>query len=1741
MRKYCISFVTIFLAVLIVVPAMAQIDTLWERSARTDNVPAWFGANTERGLGFGVVDGNARLYVASRGDGTTIRVLDAVTGDDIKSLGTGGVTGGTFPLNDVGVTADGVIMACNLSIGATFKVYKWDDEDIENPDVVIEYANANRIGDSFMVRGSWGDNTAEVFVATANNVGEVYHWTMEEGAFTADPDTIFLADNTPGVAASVGPLPDGSFYWNAGGHSVKKYAADGTLLGTVPGGVVGTGSNAIRYIGGIGDNEIFGTHQYGGGNNNARIVRVPRGTPEYATTYLITPTLGDEANVGGTGDVSVVNPGDGWADVFVLGTNNGIGAYRITLPKIGWANLQWPPEAEIKEGDTLDVYAQLWAPGLTDADGNEDEIFVEIGYNGENTHPIQWPAEQWKAAVFNNRQGNNYEYTADIGYDLPAGTYYYASRFITNGEVVYGGFSAEGGHFWNGTTDVSGELTVTSDRIAIVEPPDGDASLLQPLPIAFNMDTEDIDWEGYTFFPFSGAQLARIENPDQSGLNETEFVLEYTKPQGSDAWAGFFYQLENPINLTDESVFKLNVWSPRADIEAIMKLEVMGGPATGDLKADVTAAGEWVELVWDLSDQNQETNWDRVVVIMDLDAHPVPATETWYLDDFRLEGVDLVPLPLAGVYYIPQGDNEQGFENLAEAFAAINARGADGEVVFLIDDNLDETGAPLVINRPDLNADNNLLIKPAPEKTPTIDIAQTFRIDFTSYLTIDGSNGEGDTRDLTINLGVNTPGMAVYVYGGSHYVTIKNTQFIHQNEGEVAITAVRIRRDDGATVAPEDVVLENNLIGTPMYPFRVGVQVWGTADLLTIAHVLSNYMYVSSQGIGTFYNRDNLYVGNMIYVLGTRPDPGGNGPSMYAGVYLAGVHDVTVANNEIFLLGMNTNTPHWITGVNINSNSGTNDIYNNMIVVPSDFANIGTATDNSIYGITTHRPTGEEYTIYHNTIRIDTLDQTGRVSAIGWDGTGTTTDASYYVANNILVNHHPADNSYGIHWPHGLGLVMSDYNNIYVTGEEASAGVYNDSTASTLADWQALTAKDGHSISKAVEFAEAWDLRLAGASIGDVALAGTFVGVTHDIDGNLRSPRAPTMGIHEPVDLQPPFKLQAAWTVPVGSVPWLANDNTTRGIAYNPVTDHVLVVSRTGAPNIQILNAADGSAVGQLSLEGVSGGLFPVNEIAITRDGQIFSAPLILSGGAMNLYYWENEQADPKIVFSGNMVEKRFGDALGVSGMGADAAVYISGTGNDNIAKFAWNDGVGSMLDGPHYINVPAGRARGGIAEVAGEDSLWINGFGGGWYTKKIHNHDGGIGTRIPLDVLPGATMDVAYHEFNGMKLISAGVSGTTPGGQYFSIVDVTDPDNFKVVAVSDTLGPNPNGNGVGGTAFDPVRGRVIVLSTNNAVASLNLAPDVLEDYDPLITIAAARELPLGSTVMIEAIITRAKGAFSYAQDGTAGIAIRQTSGAWFDDVMSNELQPGDVVRLVGRTSMFRQLFQINQGDMVSYELVSTDNALPEPVMLTLEQISLEGRKYQAMLVFVNEVEINPGDDDVFAAARTYQIKDPTRDFGIVDARVPNAGDTEWGGETIPTSPFSFRGVIGQFHFTSPDSGFQLMLIAEGDIDDVVSVDEDDRTVPLVFALEQNFPNPFNPSTTIRFSLPERSAVRLEIYNSLGQRVTVLYAGEELEAGVHQVVWNGVDQYNRAVASGMYIYRIQAGEFTDVKRMIFLK
>ena len=97
-----------------------------------------------------------------------------------------------------------------------------------------------------------------------------------------------------------------------------------------------------------------------------------------------------------------------------------------------------------------------------------------------------------------------------------------------------------------------------------------------------------------------------------------------------------------------------------------------------------------------------------------------------------------------------------------------------------------------------------------------------------------------------------------------------------------------------------------------------------------------------------------------------------------------------------------------------------------------------------------------------------------------------------------------------------------------------------------------------------------------------------------------------------------------------------------------------------------------------------------------------------------------------------------------------------------------------------------------------------------------------------------------------------------------------------------------------------------------------------------------------------------------------------------------------------------------------------------------------------------------------------------------------------------------------------------------------------DLTLPKEFVLHQNFPNPFNTTTTIRYELPEESQVTLVIYDILGHRVETLVNGVQ-NSGYKSIAWGGTDVYGRPVGTGVYLYQIKAGDFTQRRKMILLK
>jgi hypothetical protein len=106
--------------------------------------------------------------------------------------------------------------------------------------------------------------------------------------------------------------------------------------------------------------------------------------------------------------------------------------------------------------------------------------------------------------------------------------------------------------------------------------------------------------------------------------------------------------------------------------------------------------------------------------------------------------------------------------------------------------------------------------------------------------------------------------------------------------------------------------------------------------------------------------------------------------------------------------------------------------------------------------------------------------------------------------------------------------------------------------------------------------------------------------------------------------------------------------------------------------------------------------------------------------------------------------------------------------------------------------------------------------------------------------------------------------------------------------------------------------------------------------------------------------------------------------------------------------------------------------------------------------------------------------------------------------------------------------------------DDVQTIGGLDDSRPSEFSLSQNYPNPFNPVTNIRFTVIKTSQVKLEVFNIVGQKVKTL-VNEEMQPGIYSADWEGKDESGNFVSSGIYFYRMQADQFTDMKKMVLVK
>ena len=115
---------------------------------------------------------------------------------------------------------------------------------------------------------------------------------------------------------------------------------------------------------------------------------------------------------------------------------------------------------------------------------------------------------------------------------------------------------------------------------------------------------------------------------------------------------------------------------------------------------------------------------------------------------------------------------------------------------------------------------------------------------------------------------------------------------------------------------------------------------------------------------------------------------------------------------------------------------------------------------------------------------------------------------------------------------------------------------------------------------------------------------------------------------------------------------------------------------------------------------------------------------------------------------------------------------------------------------------------------------------------------------------------------------------------------------------------------------------------------------------------------------------------------------------------------------------------------------------------------------------------------------------------------------------------------------SNAETGFGISDV--GTISSITGI-EDEKTTPVDYSLNQNFPNPFNPSTTIKYILPKAEKVRIVVYNLLGQKIITLL-NKQMPVGSYEVEFTAKD-----LPSGVYLYRIEAGDYQEVKKMILMK
>jgi len=220
-------------------------------------------------------------------------------------------------------------------------------------------------------------------------------------------------------------------------------------------------------------------------------------------------------------------------------------------------------------------------------------------------------------------------------------------------------------------------------------------------------------------------------------------------------------------------------------------------------------------------------------------------------------------------------------------------------------------------------------------------------------------------------------------------------------------------------------------------------------------------------------------------------------------------------------------------------------------------------------------------------------------------------------------------------------------------------------------------------------------------------------------------------------------------------------------------------------------------------------------------------------------------------------------------------------------------------------------------------------------------------------------------------------------------------------------------------------------------------------------------------------------------------------------------------------------IYSASRGSMKSYPPASGVTATPEWVDLFGDGITLDG-----LLVHAGAVLATYDENGHLCGQAIVELGGKVSFTPVYrdDKSTQAVEGPDFGGKINLT----VNGAPVQESYTFGGFGDHIRLT------NLTSLSKATGNVPHSFELAQNYPNPFNPGTSIEISLPSLTRATVDVYNVVGERVTMLL-DRLLPAGRYSVSWDGTDVNGNPAASGVYFYRLRAGEFSETKKMMLVK